>query len=365
MTNLPRNDDARLRQQLADQFRPVVEAAGPVAWPLFSEEFLSLYRPPLRAKATLAGMRQVMDIVAELLGEGGTTADLTPTLIVRFIQSRPATESAFTTKQMLAKLRVACNYAAGLGYCRVSPFALRKSWIRVSIRKATKQRHHSIEDIGRALELARRDTITKAPGSWSQWRARRLYALVSVVAYTGLRKQEALRLRVEDVDIEGRIIDVVSRQGSELKTGASAAPVPMPDALAEILAEWMPHLALPANAPAPANAPMPVANPRGKRDDAWLIPNAYRTGPWQGGSHGYRPIDRIRRLGERCGIEGFTFQSLRHSLATHLESRFGCSELVVQRILRHTSTRTQAHYRHFDFPNVFAAVKDIRFTGDR
>jgi integrase len=360
MSSLPCTDAARLRQELALQFATPTAAAGPMPWPEFTRELLALYQPPLRAKATLCGMRQMMAIVAELLGPGGTTADLTPSLIARFIVSRPTGESAFTTKMMLGKLRVVCNYAAGLGYCRVSPFALRRTWLRVRINKATKQRHHSIEDIGKALDLARHDTFAKVVGTWSQWRARRLYALVAVVAYTGLRKQEALRLRVEDIDIPGRFIHVVARRGSELKTDASAAPVPMPDALAAVLAEWLPHLALPTDAPNPPG-PMPEANPSGKRDPGWAFPNAYRTGPWQGGSRGYRPIDRIRRLGARCGIEGFTFQSLRHSLATHMESKYGCSDLLIQRVLRHTTVQTQEHYRHADLANLRDAVKDIRF----
>ena len=237
--------------------------------------------------------------------------------------------------------------------------------MRVRIVKADRKRHHSIEDITRALDLARRDIFVKPAGSWSQWRARRTYALIATVAYTGLRTGEAQHLRVEDLDLAGRMISVVARRGCELKTEAAAALVPMPDALAAILAEWMPFLALPTNAsdPAEVNAPMPKWNKAGKRDPGWVFPNAFRSGPWVGGSHGYRPIDRIRRLGERCGIEGLTFKSLRHSLATHLESRFGCSDLVIQRILRHTSTRTQRHYRHADVANLRDAVKDIRFGG--
>jgi integrase len=46
---------------------------------------------------------------------------------------------------------------------------------------------------------------------------------------------------------------------------------------------------------------------------------------------------------------------LRHSWATHAEAR-GLGELMVQRQLRHTTKRTQKHYRHADEANIAAAV---------
>lgn len=340
-------------------------AFKPVPLARFVPDFLSFYTDKLRARSTRSRMSQVLRIVVELAGPNATTADLTPALLSRFIAGRPAGESPHTTNGMLRALRVACNHAVSQGMLRVSPFAGRSPFLRESAVLAAKRRHHEIAAISRALATAKADIDRKVPGSWSQWRARRLYVLVSVAAYTGMRRNEILYLRVEDVDIPNRVISIVSRSSNRLKTEASAAPIPMVEPLAAVLAEWFPHLAIPPDLPETAPDWAPEDNPDGIRDDGWLIPNVYRTGPWIGGRSGSgRPIDRLKRLGERCGIEGFTFQSLRHSFGTHAESAWGLSDLQIQRILRHTTTRTQKRYRHADMANLRAAVAGVGFGGD-
>jgi integrase len=305
----------------------------PIPLPDFRERVLALYAPPQRAKGTFFKMRHVMNLLATLLGEGATTADLTTGTIARFIASRPPGQSRNTTLSLLMSLRAACNLAAAEGLVRVSPFAIRKQWLRPAPPRA--KQHHSREAIARVLDLMRRDVGRKT--GWARWRAWRLYALASTVAFTGLRKTEALRLKVEDIDLDARIILVVSRAGSDLKTEASAAPVPIPDALAGVLAQWLPHA-----------------------ECEWAFPNSSYSAPWTGGSPGYRPIDRMKRLGQRAGVQGFTFQSLRHSFATHAEF-WGLSETMIQRILRHTNTRTQHRYRHADMANMRGTVSGIGF----
>lgn len=331
---------------------------APIPFDQFRTEVLALYQPPLRAVATKRRMRTILDAVGAVLGDGATTADLTPELITRLIASRPPGESPYTTNAYLGGLRAACNYGLSQGYLRANPFAFRKKWIRLG--KPARKRHHSLEDIGRVLALMKRDTERKK--GWAQWRAWRLYALASTVAYTGMRKMEAIRLRREDIDLENRIILLVDRCDARLKTEASAQPVPMPDALVLILAEWLPRLALPTDCPLEnGNGKAADAKLRRKPDPGWVFPNSYRTGPWIGGSTGHRPLDRMKRLGERAGVKGFTFLSLRHSWATHAESRWGFSEAMIQRVLRHTNTRTQQHYRHADPTNLRAAVRDLSF----
>lgn len=334
----------------------------PIPFTDFAAELLELYKPPQRAKATYKKMESALRVLAALIGDG-TTAALTPALIARIVTQRPEKESPNTTHCLLRNVQAACNYAVSRGYLRSSPFGFRRQWVRRTAPKPRK--HHSADEMSRVLELARSDIARKHAGSWSQWRARRLYALVATVAYTGLRKMEAIRLRVEDIDLAGRMLLVVERHGSRLKTEGSAQPVPIPDALAVILAEWLPYLAIPegmkGDAAADVLGPMPEANPTGKRDPGWVFPNAYRTGPWVGGPPGYKPLDRLRRLGDRAGVKELTFLSLRHTWATHAESRWGFSEAMIQRVLRHTSRRTQYHYRHADPDNLRAAVQSLGF----
>jgi integrase len=337
---------------------------GPVPFARFRAEVLSLYEPPLRAQATYRRMRQMFDIVSALMPPDATTEDLTPPLVAKLVASRPPGQSPYTTHAIVSSLRVACGYAASRqGYLFSNPFDFRRRWVRLPAPSA-RQRHHSLEDIARVLQLARDDVARNRPGSWSHWSSRRLLALVSLVAYTGLRKSEALHLRVEDLDLRGRMLLVRPRVGNRLKTEASAQPVPMPDALVGVLAEWLPYLSIPddmANGPERFN---PRGNPRGLPDAGWLFPNSYRTGPWIGGSPGRDPLDRVKALGKRAGVEDFTFLSLRHSWATHAESAWGFSEEFIRRVLRHTNSRTQAHYRHADAPNLKAAVKGIGFGGE-
>jgi integrase len=197
------------------------------------------------------------------------------------------------------------------------------------------RQHHSMEEIARVLALMARDVERKT--GWAQWRARRLQALASVVAYTGMRKMEAIGLMVEDILLDERLILIVPRDGNRLKTVKSAQPVPIPEALAPILADWLPRTGC-----------------------VWAFPNSMHTNPWVGGSPGYKPLDRMRRLGKRAGVDDFTFLSLRHSWATHAEY-WGLSDTMIQRVLRHTSVRTQGHYRHADSANIRAATRGIDF----
>ena len=231
---------------------------GPIPWQKFTAEILELYTPPLRAKGTLKKMRFVLELVTALGVK--STEELTVPLIAKFVQSRHNKEHPNSTYSNLAALRAACNYAASQGYCRISPFAIRKDWIR-RVESGAKK-HHSREDIARVLTLMQSDVARKR--GWSQWRAHRLYVLTSIIAYTGLRKKEALYLRTEDVDFTERMILIRPRVGNRLKTESSAQPVPIPDALLPILQDWIPHLILPEGMESNCvGAPLPEANPTG------------------------------------------------------------------------------------------------------
>jgi integrase len=306
--------------------------ALPIPFAAFSAELMKLYEPPLRAKSTCRGMRHMLAAVAEELGEAGTTAGLTPDLVGRLVAARTHL-SPHSVKGLLRCLKTACNYALQMGYLRSTPFAFRKQWVRTP--EPSVREHHSREEIARVLDLMARD-VTRKDG-WAQWRARRLHALAATVAFTGMRRMEALYLKVEDVLLDERMILIVSRPDNRLKTPNSAQPVPIPDALHKILNVWLPDTGC-----------------------EWAFPNVYRTAPWTGGSPGYKPLDRMKRLGKRAGVAGFTFMSLRHSWATHAEY-WGLSEAMIQRVLRHTSPQTQRHYRHADATNMRAALGDIDF----
>ena len=343
--------DDRPARYVADPYRFDV---APIPFAEFRAELLALYEPPLRAKGTYDKMRQAVDIAGEFIGDG-TTADLTPALVARFVGSRPPELSPNTTAALLRSLRTACSYAKARGYVRNSPFDARREWVRAS--RPRRRRHHGREEIARVLDLLRLDIHRRRPGA-ERWRARRIYALAATVAYTGCRKMEAIRLRVEDLDIPGRIIMITPHGDQRLKTLAAEQPVPMAAPLAAILADWLAHLEeesrLTPTAPPPARADRPAPG------SGWLFPGVERLGPWTGGPPGEKALDQLKAAGRRAGVEGFTFLSLRHSWATHAEF-WGFSPAMIQRVLRHTTAQTQQHYRHADAANLRAIAGAIDF----
>ena len=322
----------------------------PIPFPEFRDEVLRLYDPPHRATATRRQIRYVLEQVAAL--QVKTTADLTPALVARFVESRPPGQSPRTLHSVLRVLRAICNQAVLTGYLRVSPFALRRvsQWVG-RIGPPTEKKHYTRDEIRRVLTLMAQDIETTA--GWSQWRARRLYGLTAVVAYTGLRGvSEALFLHATDVKLEARFIALTDRGrdgGHRLKTEGSEQPVPIPDALVPILMDWLEHrLDRPADRPIPMDCP-------------WLFPNTSGSSNWRSGSPGTKPLDRLQASAKRAGVEGLTFLSLRHSWATHAEYH-GYGPALIQRVLRHTTEQTAAKwYRHADLPNLIERCAGFDF----
>lgn len=297
----------------------------PAPLAILREEVRSLYAPPQRAPKTWYVLRQVLDELAEL--EVRTTDQITPALLSRWIAEHDD-RSAATNKKLLGGLRAVCNYAHYMGYLDRTPFGYRKHWVRTP--KARAKKHHSAEAISSVLSMLESE---RREG----WDSHRLFALVSLYAYTGLRKLEALHAKVEDFHLADGYLDLVARR--PFKTPESEALVPLPQRLIETLAEWLP-----------------------KTGSEWAFPHKLRTGPWTEGRVGHKPLDQVKLAGDRAGVEGFTIQSLRHSWATHAESLWDLGDGVIKRVLRHTNLRTQANYRHADLVNLRAQVRSIAFV---
>ena len=314
----------------------------------FAAELLRLYDPPHRAAATRRQMKKVLDLVAALGVK--TTADLSATMVAKFIEARPPGQSPRTLQTLLRVLRGVCNNAVINGYLRISPFALRRvsQWLG-RIGPPAEKKHYSRDEIRRVLSLMAADIEITA--GWSQWRARRLYALTATVAYCGLRASEALYLHAADIRLEARYVNLTDRGrdgGRALKTDASARPVPIPDALVPILQDWFSH-----RLDHPADFEIPPCE--------WLFPTLNRRGPWTGGPAGNKPVQRVQAVALRAGVEGMTLQSLRRSLATHLEHH-GTGQAMITRILRHTDSKTTlTWYQQADVPNMVQAMASFDF----
>jgi integrase len=307
--------------------RLLITAEEPVPLCDWRDQVLAGYADSPRSTRTR--MKQALAEAIALAGETSTTAELTAELVGRFAKRKGAPS---TTNGLLASLRTACRAAAAkhqldVGRLEGAPWRVKGDG------SSARARHHPRTAIARVLE-----SLEAASASWH---GGRLWALGAVYAYAGLRLREGLRLKVGDVDLDRGFL-FVRRNGEDLKTEKSAAPVPCPRALLEVLESWIP-----------------------RTGSEWLVPKLSRSGPWLGGTYGKRPTDALVAAGKLVGVEGFTPLSLRHSLATHYASYWGLSEKQIQQILRHTSICTQRHYVHPDLINLGELVRDFGFNPPR
>ena len=280
-------------------------ADRPIRWDKFRAAMMVLYKPPLRARSTEAAMDTTFDL---LEGKIVKTSDLTPVVVAGLVEAELAKgNSPWTIDAHLRRVRSMANFAVANGWLRRSPFLARpvRSWVRLG--RPQVRPHQSREEIARVLELLAKD-VEELRG-WARWRARRLQALVT----------------------------------------GSAQPVALPSAAVPVLDDWLRHrLDRPPGVERPASVP-------------WLFPNIRMTNAWFDGKSPYRPVDRLRIVARRAGVEEMSFHSLRRSLATHLEAH-GCGQAMISRVLRHDDPRTtRDHYQGTDVPNMLRAVEDFRF----
>jgi len=319
-------------------------AITPIEWSAFCAEFIQGYSPKLRAVSTRKSVARVLRIMAEHGCQ--STRDITVGLISRLIESRPPGQSSYTTRGLLRNVQCIANYAVATRRLAFSPFLVRplRNWVRLEAPRAG-TKHLSIVEIGRLLSLLRLDVEERR--GWSQWRSRRLLAVVAIAAYAGLRKAEITHLRVEDVDLKARFISVVSRAEHRTKTAGSAADVPMATALVPIIQEWLLHR---------------LDSPGFARESPYLFPNINTATPWVNGSNGCKPLERLQAAAKRAGIDVCTFQMLRRSCATHIVGCNGGGTAMAQRVLRHSSSQvTEEFYIQSDRNNLLKAVDGLQY----
>lgn len=279
------------------------------SWSDFRREIETIYTPPGRAPNTYQKMSKTLRLAEQFGIE--SLAELTTAWAARFVAWRSERVGRNTIRGDLSYLAAAAQIAVDEGWMDKPPV-----WRRVRPRPgpASRKRLHSIDDVRRVLELL----ASRA----EDWKQHRLLALVSTTACTGLRKQEVLRLRTEDVDLDRRLIAVVER-GRRLKTIKSAGEVPICPELKEVLEGWLPRCG-----------------------GSWVFPGSKGLGPWTGGTSGKCPTDRVRAVGLEAGVEGLTLASLRHTFATWARRRWGLSAIKLRDVLRHETEHTQEHYVH-------------------
>jgi len=159
-----------------------------------------------------------------------------------------------------------------------------------------------------------------------------------VLALTGLRAGEALGLQWPDIDFHHKCIHVRRSawygKAQSTKSKASAAPVTLPDALANILRKY--HSIWTANA------------------EGWLFATRNNRPPSSNNVVEYRLWPILDALDiPRCGLHAF-----RHSVASFIVDA-GYSPEVAKQQLRHTDARTTLNYIHLRGGVTERAMADV------
>jgi site-specific recombinase XerD len=177
------------------------------------------------------------------------------------------------------------------------------------------------EEVGRFLDATEANRYVA--------RGLRDRAALTMLVYTGLRRQELLDLSLSDVDLEEGLVRV--RRGK----GGRGRVVPLVPEVISALRDWLEF--------------------RPSCDHARLFVNHMNQPLGRRGLH-----DLFRRALRISGIqrEGMTLHTLRHTFAT-LMLRGSCDLRSLQRLLGHASLETTAIYLHSDLSSLRRAVDAI------
>ena len=268
----------------------------PISFADFSVRALNLCRPPIRRPATRTKLKQVLKEFSEICQ---TTSDINLDTVANWVSSRPG-RAPLTTFSLLRAFARATKLATKQRLLEVDPFEIipPPQWFATGdLVVPPKVRHLTSDQISRLLRQAGLE------GRSGEWEARRMACLIPIYAFTGCRRNEALGLRVEDVDLVGRVISIRPNARRPLKTKASVRRLPMASRLIEEVEAWMP------------------ARVRG-HDGGWLIPHKDGDGPWLHGRPGTKPLDRVKALGK--GLKYRTRRFSRSVTASPRPSRASC-----------------------------------------
>lgn len=327
--------------------------AASLSWSQWQRDLAAYYAAPNYRPATRLKHQHAARALASY-GEAATPGDVDALTIAKLCQGLAAKgDRPATINSVLRCVRAQVRLLLDRGIVERDPFAVRKFRVPEDEDDYENPPHLTLSELRGVLaraDVEANPAAGKAAWGGRVWRARRRRALAYLLAYTGVRRGEALRLRVEAVHATPPVGDrlfaalpdcvgIVDIRG-QTKTRASRQPVPLVEPARGVVLDWIGELA--------GRSP-------------YVFPQARNPAkPWSNGAVGYRPTDDLRGLGERAGVRGVTPLALRHSWATHAETAWGLSELQIQRNLRHSNARTQRGYRHADLANICSFAARIR-----
>jgi integrase/recombinase XerC len=253
---------------------------------------LKAYRQDLEDLRRFLGQDSLEDAVQQLLGRGRGEAHLVALAWLANMQERELAPA--TASRRLAAARSLVRLARML---EVVDWELEVRGPKVrSLRDTRGPGREAVEKIAQLLD--------RIPGH----RAARNKAIVRVLFDLALRRQEAVTLDLEHVDLEGQRLWVLGKGRDQRE------PVTLPEPTQDALQEW---LALRGLAPGPLFTSM---NPSGVGDGRLVG----------------RSIGRILgELGDRAGVGHVRPHGLRHAAITEALEATGGDVRAVQRFSRH------------------------------
>jgi integrase len=280
-----------------------------IAFEAFRDGLLRLYERK-ESNASYLKFRQVLREFEEAC-KPTSTADLTTREVRRYLDSLSC--NANSKRGYLDYVRTICRYAVDEGYLERMP-----SLKRIAPKPVPMSRNPVLtwDEVSRLLESLRERA--------RDWKGRRLHALTAVIAHTGVRRTEALCLRLEDLDAGARLLRIVPRE-RPLKTAKSTRVIAVPHELLEMLEPWLRETGC-----------------------KWMFPGVRRQGPWLNCDHRSRPLTQLQAAAAEAGLGRVTWHGLRHSFATIALTEWRVPLWVVSASLGHGSITTTERYLHPD-----------------
>jgi site-specific recombinase XerD len=190
---------------------------------------------------------------------------------------------------------------------------------------------YSPADAAAMLSAARR---------WRTVPGRQRYAMITMLRFTGLRSGELRSVRLDQVDLSTRRLEVVGK-------GSRPRVVPVPPVLAATLDTFVSEVR-----PALPDSPLLFANPHPFVEDPQRAVSEEAL-EWA-----------VQRAGRAAGVGGRHYpHRFRHTFATEL-IRSGVGLALVQRILGHVSINSTLAYAHLADADLRDAVDGVYGEAD-
>ncbi len=182
------------------------------------------------------------------------------------------------------------------------------------------------------LEEARR-VLRAADDHRCPWMGFRNRALVAVLLFCGLRRQELADLKLSDVDVRSRWLKV--RRGK----GGKGRSIPLAPEVAEAINDWLEF--------------------RPQVDHEYLLTGLGGRRLEKNGLVGV-----FRAVARRAGVDrkGVSLHTLRHTFASLLLQE-GCDLVSIQELLGHADLSTTAIYLHLDAAHLQGAMERHPLSG--